>query len=101
MPSKKNKMTIFIKDKDGKLQETTLADLIIQSLSQNDFKMDNGEFNDNSARWVGIVQENQKRSTQVIVNINFDTDYNNIIEVQVFENPIKRVIDYDSSIKIL
>lgn len=101
MPSKKNKMTIFIKDKDGKLQEIVLRDLILQSLHQNNLTAKKDEFSDKSAKWLAIVKENTTRSTQIVVELMFDEDDNNIIDVHVFENPIKRVIDYDSSIKIL
>lgn len=93
-------MEIYIKDKDGKLQETTLFYLLNKAFEKAGFNMENGSWSDENHNWLGVVQES-KKPAQVTTNITFTNDGNTITGLNVYVAPIKRVVDEDSSKQVV
>jgi len=92
-------MEIYIKDIDGKLQETTLYDLMDKAFRKAGFVMDNGSFDSGNHKWIGIVQEN-KNPEQVTTNIAFNND-DAIIGLNVYVSPIRIFVDDGQMSKII
>lgn len=93
-------MEIYIKDKDGKLQETTLFDLMDKALRKAGFTMENGSWSNENHNWIGVIQES-KKPEQVTTNITFENDGNTITGLSVYAAPIKRVVDDDNSRQVI
>ena len=93
-------MEIYIKDTDGKLQETTLFDLMDKALRKAGFTMENGSWSDENHNWIGVIQES-KKPEQVTTNITFENDGNTITGLNVYVAPIKRVVDDDNSRQVV
>lgn len=93
-------MEIYIKDKDGKLQETTLFNLLNKAFKKAGFKLENGSWNDENHNWIGVVQES-KKPAQVTTNITFENNGNTITGLKVYVAPIKRVVDEDNSEQVV
>ena len=93
-------MEIYYKDKDGKLQETTVYDLLDISFRKANFKMENGEWSDENHKWIGLVQESED-SCQITTNITFSNDGNTVKGLRIYSAPIKRVVDEDNSRQII
>ena len=89
-------MEIYLKNNEGVLQETTIMEVLKIALKKAKIKMDNGRLSDDSSQWVGIVQES-KAPSEVTINLAFEEDGNSIMDVRVYESPIKRVVDEDNS----
>jgi hypothetical protein len=93
-------MELYFKNEEGLLQETNLKQILSNAFNKAGFKMDNGSFNNENHNWIGIVQESKKPS-EVVTNITFEDDGNTITGLKVFETPIERVVDEDSSKQIV
>jgi hypothetical protein len=93
-------MEIYIKDTDGKLQETTLFSLMDKALRNAGFTMENGSWSDENHNWIGVIQES-KKPEQVTTNITFENDGNTITGLNVYAAPIKRVVDEDNSRQVV
>lgn len=93
-------MEIYVKDKDGKLQETTLFDLMDEAFKKAGFEMENGSWRDENHNWIGVTQEN-KKPEQITTNITFKNDGNTITGIHVYSAPIKRVVDEDNSRQLI
>lgn len=89
-------MELYIKNKKGQLEETTLMQIFSKALDKSGFKRENGSFDGEDHNWIGIVQESKKPS-EVTTNITFRDDGNTITGVRVYESPIKRVVDDENS----
>jgi len=92
-------MEIYIKDIDGKLQETTLFDLMDKAFRDAGFVMVNGSLDSGNHKWIGIVQEN-KKPEQVTTNIAFNND-DAIIGLNVYVSPIRTFVDDGHMMKII
>ena len=93
-------MEIYLKDGDGKLQETTLNHLLEKAFEKAGYKMDNGGWKDENYNWLGIIQEN-KKNEQVTTNILFENDGNTIIGLKIYVAPIKKIIDNDNGWQVV
>lgn len=93
-------MELYFKNSEGQLQETNLRQILSNAFGKAGFKMDNGSFEGENHKWVGIVQESKKPS-EVVTNITFEDDGNTITGLKVFETPINRVKDEDNSKQIV
>lgn len=93
-------MEIYRKDKDGKLQETTLFDLLNDAFNKAGFTMGNGSWSNENHNWIGVIQES-KKPEQVTTNITFENDGNTITGLNVYAAPIKRVVDEDNSRQVV
>jgi hypothetical protein len=93
-------MEIYLKDNDGKLQETTLFDLLDTAFDMTGFKMENGSWSNENCNWIGVVQESEKQE-QVTTNITFENNGNTITGLNVYTAPIKRVVDDDNSKQVV
>jgi len=93
-------MEIYKKDKDGKLQETNILILLTNALNKAGFKLENGSFEYEHCSWVGVVKDS-KNSTQVTVNICFEDCGNVITHLNVYEAPIKKIVDEDNMRQII
>lgn len=92
-------MELYFKNEDGQLQETSLMDLFIQSLNDNDFTTSVGSFDNQDCNWVEIIQDEE--SKRVMVNVIFKDDLNSVDSVNVYLTPIKRVVDEENSEKLI
>jgi len=92
-------MEIYFKDKEGKLQETTLFNLLKQTFHKAGFKLENGSFSDEDHAWLGIVQENKKQ--QITTNITFKNNQNTITGLHIYVTPIKTILDTDNQTKLI
>lgn len=93
-------MEIYYKNKDGKLQETNIFELLNNAFVKAGFNMDNGSWKEDNHNWLGVIQES-KKPEQVTTNITFENDMNTITELKVYTAPIKRVVDDDNSKQII
>ena len=93
-------MEIYFKDKDGKLQEVTLADLLNAAFIDAGFEMDYASWKHDDLIFVGVVQENEKPE-QIVTNICFNADGNTITGLHVYSSPILRVVDEDNSKQLI
>lgn len=92
-------MKIYSGKNKKEAKQTTLKRLLIDSLIESGFKLDNGSFDDENHSWVGIVQESNKPS-QVLINVCFN-DSDEITEVKVYETPIVTIVDDDRCKQII
>ena len=92
-------MEIYIKNKEGLLEETTLRKVLIEQLEYK-FELDIGSFNGENYNWIGIEQES-KAPSKVSVNIIFEDDGNTIQEIKVYEVPLVTIEDNDNSKQII
>ncbi len=97
---RKFKTIIYVRDTDGKLQETTLAELLIRQLQESEFKMDNLLPADD-VNIIGIVQESESPSVQTTVNLEFEKDGNTFTGVKVYQCPIVRIVAEDEMKRIV
>lgn len=93
-------MELYFKNSEGQLQETTLCQVLSNAFKKAGLKIENGCFSDENHMWLGIIQEN-KKPAQVTTNITFNNDGNTITGLNVYETPIKRIIDEDNSRQII
>ena len=93
-------MELYFKNSNGSLQETNLRQVLSHAFIKAGFEMDNGSFEGENHKWVGIVQESKKPS-EVVTNITFEDDGNTITGLKVYETPIKLVKDEDNSKQII
>ncbi len=93
-------MELYFKNKNGQLEETNLMQILSKSLEIANFKMDNGSFEGENCKWIGVVQKS-KNKTQVVTNITFLDDGNTITGLHVYKNPIIQVVDEDNSEQII
>jgi hypothetical protein len=93
-------MKLYTKNEKGNTVRTSLADALKQALEKSGYEMDNDYCKKENWQIVGIIQEN-KRSEQILVNIVFDGAGNEITDVKVYSNPIRRVVDEDNTTVII
>lgn len=91
---------VYFKNEKGQIQETTLKDLLQYHLNKSGFKMDIGRFEGEDCSWIDIVQESKKPS-EVVTNIMFTDNGNVITDVNVYESPIRRIVDEDDGKQII
>jgi hypothetical protein len=61
-------MELYFKNSEGQLQETNLRQILSNALKTANFEMDNGSFDGENYKWIGVVQKS-KNKTQVVTNI--------------------------------
>jgi hypothetical protein len=93
-------MKLYTKDKSGKYVRVSLADALTDALERTEYTMDNDRCESEDWRVIGIVQEN-KRSEQILVNIVFDGQGNDVTDVKVYSNPIRRIVDEEKTTVIV
>lgn len=93
-------MELYFKNSEGQLQETNLRQILCDAFGKAGFKMDNGSFEGENHQWIGIVQESEKPS-EVLTNITFKDNGNTITGLEIYETPIKWVVDEDNAKKIV
>jgi hypothetical protein len=93
-------MKLYTKDGKGKFVRISLAEALKQALEKSEYEMDNDRCESGDWQVIGIVQEN-KRSEQVLVNILFDGKGDEVTDVKVYSNPIRRVVDEDNTTVIV
>ena len=93
-------MELYIKNKKGQLEQTSLYDVLKNKLNNDGFKVKADSFSDESSRWLAILQESEKPAI-VCINITFDYDSDNIQDINVYESPIITIIDDDNMKKIV
>ena len=90
-------MEIYYKDKEGKLQETTLLNLLTKSFKQSGFKLNNGAWPKEDHYWLGVVQKSHdKQPKEITTNITFKNNGNTISGVNVYISPIVTIVDNDN-----
>ena len=89
-------MELYFKNSEGQLQETNLRQILLNVLNIANFQMDNGSFDGENYKWIGIVQKS-KNKTQIVVNITFLGDGNTITGLHVYETPIIQIVDEENS----
>ena len=93
-------MELYFKNSIGQLQETNLRQILSYALKTANFEMDNGSFDGENHKWVGVVQKS-KNKTQVVTNVTFFADGNTITGVHVYETPIIKVVDEENSRQVV
>lgn len=92
-------MEIYKKDKDGKLQETTLFDLLKEGFENEGFNTDCGRFNGGSGSWVGVIQN--RKDKQITTNIELDDDGLVLAGISIYSADIKTFVDEENMIKMV
>ena len=54
-------MELYFKNSEGQLQETNLRQILSKALKTANFKMDNGSFDGENHKWIGVVQKSKKK----------------------------------------
>ena len=93
-------MELYFKNSNGQLQETNLRQILSKALKTANFEMDNGSFDGENHKWIGVVQKS-KNKTQVVTNITFLDDGNTITGLHVYETPIIKVVDEENSRQVV
>jgi hypothetical protein len=93
-------MELYFKNSEGQLQETNLIQILSNALKTANFKMDNGSFEGDNHKWIGVVQKS-KNKTQVVTNITFLDDGNTITGLNVYETPIITLVDEENSRQVV
>lgn len=89
-------MKLYTLNDKGNRVRISLADAITKALESSGFSLDNGEFDGEDHRWVGIIQEN-KNSQQVTINLGFNEAGDVIQSVHAYVAPIRRVVIEDDA----
>ena len=93
-------MELYFKNSEGQLQETNLRQILSDALHKANFKMDNGSFDGENHKWIGVVQKS-KNKTQVVTNITFEDDGNTVTGLKVYETPIVKIVDEENSRQVI
>ena len=78
-------------------KQITLEELLAKKLKN--FKIKRDSFSDNSARWIDIIQQNEK--SQITVVMLFTLDYEEIEEIEVFEAKVVTIVDEENMKKLI
>ncbi len=92
-------MEIFLKNKKGQLEETTLYNILLKALEKN-YDTEEGKFDGENYNWINIIRESKKQS-QVTICFAFEDDFNTIDEINIYEAPIKRIVVEDEMNQII
>ena len=93
-------MKLYTLNEKGNRVRISLADALTQTLESGGFELDNVDCPEEDWAVVGVVQENN-RSEQVTVNIQFDGTRNTVTGVKVYTDPIRRVVVEDETKQII
>jgi hypothetical protein len=89
-------MKLYTINDKGNRVRISLADALTTAIEAAGFETDNVDCQEEDWAVVGIVQENS-RSEQVTVNIQFDGSGNTVTGVKVYTDPIRRVVIEDET----
>lgn len=93
-------MELYIKNKQGQLEEVSLINVFEKALNDAGFEMDNGSFQGEDHSWIGIIQ-NGIRECEILTNIQFKSNGNKVCGLNVYTTPIKTILDKDNSVKLV
>ena len=57
-------MELYFKNSNGQLQETNLRQILSDALKTANFEMDNGSFDGENHKWIGVVQKSKNKTKQ-------------------------------------
>ena len=93
-------MRLFIEQEDGSLAPTDMKELI-KDLLGDDFDWQADAFIDGSANWIEIRQRNKEGTKEISVHLCFSEDRQKIVEVEVFDTPVKTIVDDANTVKLI
>ena len=93
-------MRLFIQNDDGSLAPTDMKELL-KDLLGDEFDWESGAFGDGSANWIQIRQRNKEDTKEISVHLCFSEDRQKIVEVEVFDTPVKTIVDDANTIKLI